>query len=45
MKKFEIPELMIISFNNSDVIKTSSSEPGDYWKYNGPILGEDEEDM
>lgn len=44
MKKFEIPELIIVSFNNNDII--TDSEPGDYWNHNGPIpLGEEEEDF
>ncbi len=43
MKKFEIPELIIISFNDSDII--TDSEPGDYWRYHGIVPLEEEEDM
>ena len=42
MKKFEIPELTIISFTNSDII--TDSEPGDYWKNNGFIPLDDGEE-
>ena len=44
MKKFEIPELTIVSFSGSDIIRCS--EPGDYWKSNSFIpLDDGEEDF